>query len=286
MKVLVTGGSGLVGRFVVDELARHHEVEVLDLVPPRRSDLRFHQADILNPDALNPAMLDTPRPFDAVVHLAGIPHPLNHPPEVVFRANALGTFHMLEASSRAGIRKFVFMSSESTLGFAFSTTRLWPEYVPLDEKHPLRPQDAYGQSKVTGELLCAGYSAKTGMQTVCLRAPWIWCPLDSEIALYRGLVKEFERWHKNLWAWIHVADVAAAVLRALEVPLRVAHDALFICAAENWTGRESRELLARFYPETIKIGSSLSGASSLISSHKAQAVLGFTPKHRVSDILS
>lgn len=286
MKVLVTGGSGLVGRFVVDELSKHHEVEILDLAPTHRSDLRFHKLDVLNSDILITAFANESPRFDAVVHLAGIPHPLNHPPEVVFRTNALGTFHMLEACARAGIRRFVFMSSESTLGFAFSTTRLWPAYVPIDEKHPTRPQDAYGQSKVTGELLCAGYSAKTGMQTVCLRAPWIWCPLESEIALYRTLVSEYENWYKNLWAWIHVSDVAGAIAAALNAPLPTAHEVMFICAAENWTGKESRELLARFYPETTKFSGGLSGPSSLISSHKAQDVLGWTPKHRVSDILS
>jgi len=285
MKMLVTGGSGLVGRFVVDELAKRHEVEILDLVPPHRSDLRFHQCDILNSDLLTAAILNPTHPLDAVVHMAGIPHPLNHPPELVFRTNAVGTFHMLEACSRAGIRKFIFMSSESTLGFAFSTTRQWPDYAPVDERHPTRPQDAYGQSKLTGELLCAGYSAKTGMQTICLRAPWIWCPMESETAMYRELVKEHERWHKNLWAWIHVSDVITAVLGALEVSLPAAHETMFICAAENWAGRESRELLARFYPETTKISNSLTGAASLISSQKAQTVLGFTPKHRVSDIL-
>lgn len=285
MKVLVTGGSGLVGRFVVDELTKNHEVEILDLVPSHRSDLRFHKLDILNPDILKTAILNQSPRYDAVVHLAGIPHPLNHPPEVVFRTNALGTFHMLEASARAGIRKFVFMSSESTLGFAFSTTRLWPAYIPIDENHPVRPQDAYGQSKLTGELLCGGYSARTGMQTVCLRAPWIWCPLESEVAQYRTLVREYQQWHKNLWAWIHVLDVSRAIAAAVEAALPTAHEVMFICSAENWTGTESRELLARFYPETTKISSSLSGAASLISSNKASAVLGFTPKQRVSDIL-
>jgi nucleoside-diphosphate-sugar epimerase len=286
MKVLVTGGSGLVGRFVVDELARHHEVEILDLVPPLRSDLKFHRIDILDPNVLDPALLNPTGPFGAVVHLAGIPHPLNHPPEVVFRTNALGTFNMLAASARAGISRFVFMSSESTLGFAFSTARLWPEYAPIDEHHPTRPQDAYGQSKVTGELLCAGTSARTGMQTICLRAPWIWCPVESEVKIYRSLVKGYEKWQKNLWAWIHVSDTVSAILNALEVTMATVHEVMFISAGENWTGRDSRELLARFYPETTRIDKEMSGAASLISSQKARTHLKFIPKHRVSDILS
>ena len=282
MRVLVTGGSGLVGRFVAEDLSKRHEVEILDLIPSDRTDLPFHKADILNPPALDKVI----RGFEAVVHLAGIPHPLNHPPEVVFRTNAVGTLNMLEASADAGIRKFIFMSSESTLGFAFSTTRMWPEYAPLDEEHPTRPQDPYGLSKLTCELLCAGQSARSGMQTVCLRAPWIWCPVETEIAFYRGLVKEYKKWCKNLWAWIHVADVSQAILAALENKTLPVHEVFFLSADKNWTGRDSRELLAEFFPETKKMEDSFSGAQSLISFRKAQRLLNFNPQRRVEEILT
>lgn len=272
----------MVGRFVVEELSKRHQTDILDKKPPPLQPAEFHKADILDLQALTGAI----RGYDAVVHLAGIPHPLNDPPETVFRVNVMGTFNVLEASAAAGVRKFVFMSSESTLGFAFSTTRMWPLYVPIDERHVLRPQDSYGLSKVTCEILCAGASRRTGLQTMCLRAPWIWCPADAEIGKYAQLVKDYPKWHKNLWAWIHVSDVAQAIHRALEVDPEIHHEVLFISAEHNWTGRESRELMQEFYPETREISDSFQGPQSLISFAKAGRVLGFFPTRSVADILT
>jgi UDP-glucose 4-epimerase len=281
LRVLITGGSGHVGRHVVDVIAQSHHAEILDIKNPHRSDLPFHRLDLRDERELAGAM----KGFDAVIHLAGIPHPLNDPAEHVFRTNALGTYNLLEACARQGVRKVIFMSSESTLGFAFSTTRLVPAYVPVDELHPTRPQDPYGLSKLACELLCAGFSQRTGMTTVCLRAPWIWTPEESERALYRSLVNDYEKWPKNLWACVHVFDVAQAIRLALENDRLPAHDVFFICADENWTGMESLSLMKRFYPETSAGVERLIGAQSLISNRKANRVLGFRPAYTPRDLL-
>lgn len=280
MKILVTGGSGLAGRYVVQELQTDHDIEILDLKQPAASDVRFHKVDLMDAGALK----HTARGFDAVVHLGGIPHPLNDPADVVFRTNALGTFNLLEACAANGIRKFIFMSSESVLGFAFSTTRMWPENLPIDEDHPLRPQDPYGLSKVTCERLCAGFTRRTGMQTICLRPPWIWAPEPKEIAFYRQLRAEYSNWLKNLWAYIHVFDVAGAVRACVERSDLPLHDSFFICAPENWTGKESRELANRFFPETTQIADDFTGSDSFISTKKAKELIGFEPKYSWKDL--
>lgn len=282
MKLLVTGGSGLVGRFVVDALLANHEVEVLDAVMPRQSKVRCHVANILHRERVVPILRSGN--YEAVVHLAGIPHPLVHPPEVVFATNVNGTRNILEASALAGVRSFVFMSSESTLGFAFSTKRRWPDFVPIDESHPTIPEDPYGQSKVVGEALCARFSREYGMQTVSLRAPWIWCPVESELPMYRALVNNHGQWHKNLWAWVHVFDVARAIENALRASFPERNETMFICSDANWTGRESRELVAAWYPET-RVKPDLTGPASLISSQKAERLLGFRPQLTVEDLL-
>jgi UDP-glucose 4-epimerase len=282
MKVLVTGGSGLVGRYVVDELCGSHSVTVADLKPAHRNDVNYLPLDVLDPSAVQNHV----RGFDAVVHLAGIPHPLNNPAEEVFRVNTLGTFNMLEACSINGISRCVFMSSESTLGFAFSKTRLAPLYLPLDEEHVLRPEDPYGLSKVTAELLCDAYSRRSGIQTICLRAPWIWVPEDKERIFYRQLVDEYPKWYKNLWAYIHVADVAGAIALSLTASFKTRHEIFFIAAENNWTGRESRSLATEFYPETRDFRDGFSGAASFISSRKARSVLKFFPRYSTTHIFA
>ncbi len=187
MRILVTGGSGLIGRYVVEELKPVHEVEILDLKKPAHPLLPYHPVDLLDERATKEHV----RGFDVVVHLAGIPHPLNDPPERVFHTNTQSTYNLLEACAASGIARVIFISSESVLGFAFSTTRMWPEFLPLDERHRLRPQDPYGLSKVSCEQICHGFSRRTGMQTLCLRPPWVWVPEPQEVAFYKQLRAEY-----------------------------------------------------------------------------------------------
>jgi len=281
MRILVTGGSGLVGRYIVQDLQTDHEVEILDLKKAQKSDVPLHFVDILDADMLKRCV----KGYDVVVHLAGIPHPLNHPADVVFRTNTVGTYNVLEACAANGIQKFIFISSESVLGFAFSTTRMSPEYLPVNEEHPLRPQDPYALSKVACEQVCKGFTRRTGMQTICLRPPWIWVPEPNEIAFYHTLRSDYPKWYKNLWAYIHVSDVARAVRLCVEKTDLPSHDAYFICAPHNWTGVESRALAVQFYPETKRISEQWSGDASFISTAKAERAFGFEAAHGWKEIM-
>ncbi|MBW7888644.1 MAG: NAD(P)-dependent oxidoreductase [Bacteroidetes bacterium] len=283
MKILVTGGSGSVGKYIVTELLdRHHAVGILDRVPPNEASARFHQVDVLNlPDVVEAAC-----GYDAVIHCAGIPHPLNDPPEKVFTTNVNGTFNILEAAARNNIRKVVFTSSESTLGFAFMTNRMAPEYIPIDEKHPLRPQDPYGLSKIISERMCQSYSARYGIRTVCLRAPWIWVPEKNMIPFYQSLVAEYEQWWKNLWTYVHVFDAAQAHRLAVENDLERLHEQFFITAKENWTEKNSHELIEKFFPETKILSAENENKKIIISHAKAKALLGYEPHYSLHDLFS
>lgn len=280
-KILVTGGSGLVGKYIVDALLRrNHTVGIADLVRPNDDRAHFHAVDVLDLSALTSAMSG----YDAVVHAAGIPHPLNDPAERVFHVNVNGTFNVLEAAARSGIGKVVFTSSESTLGFAFMSERMTPDYIPIDERHPLRPQDPYGLSKVIGEQICRTYSARYGIRTVCLREPWIWVPEPEPVAFYRTLVSGYRQWDKNLWTYVHVFDVAEAHCLAVEKDLPQLHDVFFITAKENWTGLPSRELLEQFYPGIPVYDKEFSGPDAIISHAKAARLLGYAPRFSSADL--
>lgn len=275
MKILVTGGSGLVGKYVVDFLGRNHKVSVLDIKEPA-SPHPFYWVDVLN----LPALLKTcSHGFDAIVHMAGVPHPLIDPAEKVFTVNTLGTFNVLEAAAKCKIKKLIFVSSESVLGLAFMTRPAEPKYIPIDEDHPLSPQDPYGLSKLLGEQICHSYSVGHEIHTVCLRPPWIWVPEEKEIEMYHSLVREYSKWSKNLWAYVHVEDFASAVLAALETESLDPHEVFFITADENWTGRESRALLNEHYPSVQTIAEDFGGQASLISSAKAKTKLHYAARH-------
>ena len=281
MKILVTGGSGSVGKYIVDELLQHgHTIGVLDLHSPKQNNVTFHNVDMLILGDVERAM----KGYDVVVHTAGIPHPLNDPAERVFNVNVNGTFNVLESAVRNRIKKVVFTSSESTLGFAFMTNRMVPEYIPIDEQHLMRPQDPYGLSKVIGEQICRTYSAKYGIRTICLREPWIWVPEAEQLPFYKKLVNEYHDWHKNLWTYVHVYDVAQAHRLAIEKDLENLHEIFFITAKENWTGKNSQELLHQFYPEVTNFSKSFLGPSALISHEKARQMLGYQPHYAVQDL--
>lgn len=282
MNILVTGGSGLVGKYVVAELLEHgHSVGILD-IQDSASAATFHRVDVLNLEAVTSAM----RGYDAVIHMAGIPHPLNNTAEEVFHLNVNGTFNVLEAAAHNKVRKVILTSSESTLGFAFMVNKMVPEYFPIDEKHPLRPQDPYGLSKVVAEEMCRSYTRRYGMRTVCLREPWIWVPEPDGVAFYKELVKNYRQWQKNLWTYVHVADVAAAHRLAVEIDIPELHDAMFITGQSNWTERNAVELIAEFYPEVTEIAPSMSGPAPLITHAKAARLLGYEPKHTWHDLFS
>ncbi|CAM8668715.1 WcaG Nucleoside-diphosphate-sugar epimerases [Comamonadaceae bacterium] len=282
-KILVTGGTGAVGKYIVDDLVQHgYTVGVLDLAAPARNDVAHHAVDVLQLDAVLQAMAG----YDAVMHVAGIPHPLNDPAKRVFDVNVNGTFNVLEAAAQHGIAKVVFTSSESTMGFAFATHRLAPLYIPVDEAHPARPQDPYGLSKVVSEQICKTYSDRFGLRTVCLRMPWVWLPDDAQRPFYRSLVAEYPQWYKNLWTFVDARDVATAHRLALEVELEQQHEAFFITGPHNWTGRDGRALMAEFWPEVTQFAADFTDAEPLISHAKAARLLGYAPRYGVTDVLA
>ena len=107
MKILITGGSGRVGRHVVPELEKAgHEIKIFDLEPKNRKH-EFIKGDLRNLEAMEEATRDV----EAVVHLAAIPMDIPGEAKEIFEIDAMGTFHVLEASARNKVRKVVFALS-------------------------------------------------------------------------------------------------------------------------------------------------------------------------------
>ncbi len=278
MKILITGGSGLIGKYVATSLAANYDVTVADKVEPG-FDIAYYNIDVTDSSTLGKLVGS----FDAILHLAGIPHPLNHPPDLVFQTNTFGTFNVLQFAAQRNIKKVVLASSESTLGFAFARKAHAPLYFPIDEQHPLEPQDPYGLSKVCSEEIMKNYSRGYDIQTIALRFPWVWVPEDNEREVYRKLISDYPEWYKNLWAWVGVHDVVQAFAKAITYN-GDRFDRFFITADDNWTGHPSGDLVDEFYPGSQKVRT-LKDACSLISSDLAKVVLKYSPLEKVSDIL-
>jgi uronate dehydrogenase len=161
VRVLITGGAGRIGGYLRGRLAQPGRIlRLLDVAPMVAGpDEEVIQASVTDLEALTEASRDV----DAVVHLGGIP--VEAPWEDILRTNIDGTYHAIEAARRAGVRRFVFASSNHAVGF-----------LPRDPRGANAPDYAfpapdtyYGVSKVAGEALAALYHHRYGMDTVCLR---------------------------------------------------------------------------------------------------------------------
>ena len=297
MNVLLTGGSGKIGGYVLRALLSNgHVVTNYSRTPPFVQGVPHIQGDITDLDAVRPAC----RGRDAIVHLAAVPGPGITSPERLMYVNVRGTYNVLEAAMQEGVRKVVFGSSNAAMNNNFADPDTPVRYLPIDEEHPSEPRNEYGVSKLVNEITCRRYSDVYGLQTICLRINHNWY-LDRagvEMAVRSGWSKDRaveEQWNGyrravesqtvsgNLWAVTDARDAAQAFRLALENEV-VTHEVLLINGDDTHSLVETPELVERFYPD-VPIRAPLDGHASLVSHEKATRVLGYRPDYtwRVSD---
>jgi nucleoside-diphosphate-sugar epimerase len=283
--VAVTGGSGKLGRAVVDELAAHgwlvHSFDVVAplSLPEGASFTRIDLTDLGQVVEAFHGIDELHSGVDAVVHLAAIPGATHAANSHTFVNNISSTFHVFTAAGIAGVSRVVWASSETLLGYPFATA---PVYVPLDEDLPAQGNVAYSQAKVCEEELARQLARLNASRTfVGLRFSNVMEPDD-----YRAF-PEFERdvrtrkW--NLWGYIDARDAAAATRLALDADVSGA-SVYNIAAADTVLSRPSLDALEEVFPGTPVRGD-VSGTRSLISTQRAKTVLGFEPVHRWRDEL-
>lgn len=281
--VLVTGGLGRSGRWIVDRLADEgYETIAVDLDHPGfpatpRSNVDFRAADLTDRGETFELVAETDP--DAVVHWAAIPAPERHAGGRVFETNVLSAYAVLQAAGEAGAT-VVQASSESAYGFPFAADPLAPDYLPVDETHPMRPEDPYGTGKIVAEDLAEMVTRRHGVPVASIRPSWIQLPGDyacREIVESGPLVDGIG----NFWSYVDVRDVAGIVLAALEADL-AGHEPYLAAASDTYLGRPVIEALREtdaFDADAIDGAADLEGESSALSTAKARADLGFEPTH-------
>ncbi|WP_372630013.1 NAD-dependent epimerase/dehydratase family protein [Cohnella sp.] len=276
-KVVITGGSGMLGRWVV----RHFVEQGYDVlnVDTRRPDEPVCKTLIANLENLGETY-GALSGADAVVHLAAIPAAHIYTPEVTFRNNVMSTYNILEAAAGLGIRKAVIASSESSYGIVFAVHPPAPQYVPVDEDHPQLPEDSYGLSKVVNEKTAEMFHRRTGMQVVSLRLGNVIPPEWYE--RFPSFIKRPEERDRILWSYIDTRDAASACRLAIETD-GLGAVALNIAADDSSMAVRSRDLLTARYPGVTDIRTPLEGHETLLDNAKAKRLLGWQPVHRWRD---
>jgi nucleoside-diphosphate-sugar epimerase len=305
MKILVTGGSGTIGGYLLRGLAeRGHELTCFSRTEPVENYARWQPGDIEEVDALKAACAA----HEAVVHLAAVPGPGRASPERMIHVNVVGTVNVLEAAVANRIEKVVFASSGAASGFSFQSRPIVPEYLPIDEDHPSRPHDDYGLSKLLAEQACRRYTDVYEMHTPCLRINHNWY-LDrpgAAVAVtggfakgmtveqlwerrYRKIIREPDgEWPRPgpprpgdlLFAVTDVRDAVQAFSLALDQA--EGHDVYAINGADTCSLETSADLIDRHFPD-VPLRHPFSGHQTLVSHAKATRILGYRPEYSWRD---
>jgi len=276
MKILVTGGLGKVGQYVVRELLDDrggkvvHEVTVLDRIPgPERGSVKYLLGDIMDLGQV----IEAAAGAEAIIHLAAIHNPHIAATTLVYQTNVVGTFNAHQAAYRLGIKRVVSASSNAIVGWSYGD-KFIPDYLPIDEDHPVRPQDVYGLSKEIGEAIARSYARK-GLETMMLRPSGVVTPdaLDE-------LRKEGGRRADGFYAYSYVdaRDLAVAFRLAVERPIP-SGSALFIVADDSTVAEPLCDVYPKVMPSIGDKARALSGTQGAYANARAKKFLGWKPIH-------
>lgn len=273
MKIVVTGGSGRLGRHVVRELLdRGYGVLSLDKVAPQNLLCPSWTTDLRDSGTLYEALLGA----DGVIHLGAYQKPGLVPDTETFSNNITATYNVLKAAADLGVGHVAIASSIAAFGFLYAA-RIWPpDYLPLDEDHPCKPQDPYGLSKLLGEKVADGFAASHAISIFSLRFPGV--NFDLSYASFS------ERWREpgarlgGFWSYIDARDAATACRLALESDL-AGHHVLNVAAPTSTMREPTDDLIQKYIPGVTKAKKNLAGNWSGMNSSKAETLLGFNAKH-------
>lgn len=230
-KILVIGGSGFIGGFVVSELlkldvgevviydnfARGKSENIVESLKDSRCSVYPFGGDVREIDILETAM----KGVDYVFHLAAmwLLHCKDYP-RTAFDVNIAGTFNVLEACVKSNVKKLILSSSASVYGDASE--------VPMTESHPFNNKNFYGATKIAGEAMATAFNDRYGLEVVSLRYMNVYGPGQDQHAVYSGVVpimlNKIEAGEQPVingdgsqaYDFVYVEDVAKANICALE----------------------------------------------------------------------
>jgi nucleoside-diphosphate-sugar epimerase len=287
MRIFFTGGSGKAGRHAVAFLlAQGHRVLNVDLKPLDHPGIDNRIADITDAgqmfdvmasyagfDELEPGT-GVPR-FDAVVHFAAIPRLLLTADNECYRVNTLGTYNVIDAAVKLGIRKIIFASSETTYGVCFADGERKPDYLPVDEDHPVVPEDSYAMSKVANEVTARSFQRRSGFDIYGLRINNVIEPHEYAQNFPAYMADPSVR-RRNIFAYIDARDLGHMVDRCLATD-GLGFEIFNVSNDDHSVNLTSPELIEKYY-QGVPVGD-VGENETFYSNRKAKKMLGYSPKH-------
>ena len=303
MKVLVTGGSGIVGHYVINELLEHnHEVVNADKIrwgsmghsgttvtANAETALKmreswgnlptFYEVDVTNYGQVISAMDGC----DAVIHLAACPSAEFYTEEFVFFTNSTSMWNICRASEQLGIKKVLLGSSYNAIG-AMGTAARWdkkevkaPDYFPIDQHQGTRSEDPYSVAKWVGEQIGDAFSRRSPEMTIgSMRFNGMWDDKKFTDLNSNPINDPWERC-QGFWTYLHIKDAASACRMAIENSNWKGHEKFFLNAKDTMITLKTMDAIKTVYPN-VEIREKIDEFSSPIKINLAEEKFGWKPK--------
>jgi nucleoside-diphosphate-sugar epimerase len=275
-RVVVTGGSGHLGRPLLELLASDYDLVNADLTdagpPADGSSYSFLPTDVMDLAALRTATEGA----DAVIHLAGVDLRYRVPNETFMRVNALGSWNVLQAAADNAVPKVVLCSSVAVFGLSEMRPDWQPATLPVDETHEMRPVHAYSLSKAIVEQMGLAFHRGHDMSVLCMRP----LAVVDRSNMARFLATIDDPAHRWLFYYVTPAAVARGFRAALEAEglgfetfLLGADDSCLAGPTLDWYQRQMGALPGQLDRARFDANP----RASVFSSAKAQTLLGWRP---------
>ena len=272
--IVVTGAAGRLGRRVVRDLL-DREIEVLATDQVAADDL---STDFVLGDLSDTKMVERLlKGAEGVIHMGAIPGPLRADGRVIFDNNVQSTFNVMMAAAEMGLRRVVFSSSAFGMGWAHDGAAFVPLYLPLDEEHPMMPFEPYGLSKQVGEDIGKMVARNSTTSVASLRFTNVVSPEDQRGFPWPVPTPE-DPLTLVMWAYADPRDVAAAHVLALDADIE-GHEAFMIAQPSSRFKEPTLDLIKNNFGDRVEIRGQLQGTASVISTEKAQRMLGWKPRY-------
>jgi len=287
MRILFTGGAGKAGRHAVAYLVeKGHRVLNVDKVALGHPGVDNRLADITDAGQMFDIMssyagYDELEPgtgvptFDAVVHFAAIPRLLMTSDNECYRVNTLGTYNVIDAAVKANVKKIIFASSETTYGVCFADGERKPDYLPIDEEHPVVPEDSYAMSKVVNEVTAKSFQRRSGFDIYGIRINNVIEPHEYAQNFPAYMADPSLR-RRNIFAYIDARDLGQMVDRCLATD-NLGYQIFNASNDEHSVSQSTQSLIKEYYQGVP--AAEMGQDETFYSNKKAKELLGFKPEH-------